>query len=472
MDRSETPDTHFTLKRAIAVALENSLTLQDARLSLKIADGQVREAWSSVFPRLSTNASYSRSVKKQEIFLPARFFDPNASAADQIAVEVGADNVWVAGITFSQPLFDAAAFIGVGASGRVRQLQSETVRGTIQQVVTRVRQAYLDALLSVEQIRLIEQSLERVSQSLEEARSLHKAGMVSDYDVLRLDVQLSNLEAERHRARTGEAAAGRNLLVELGLAPELEITLEGRLNELNLEEHERNSSGNQILLQHVGFGDDSGLQFHEAYGRALEGRSDLRQLAITTSLEEARLAAQRAEYFPTLSIFYNYNLTAQENDALDFFGEQANQRTQFAVTGINVQLPLFTGFARGARMQQHRAAVRQSELRRRQGEQRTDSQLRNLLSSLEDSRNRAASLRRALDQARRGFEIATAQYRTGVGSQLQITDAEVALRQSEFNYARTVYDYLTVRIQLDAAMGTVLVSLAELDAGNHPDDNH
>ncbi|MCH7522080.1 MAG: hypothetical protein IIB42_10335, partial [Candidatus Marinimicrobia bacterium] len=69
-------------------------------------------------------------------------------------------------------------------------------------------------------------------------------------------------------------------------------------------------------------------------------------------------------------------------------------------------------------------------------------------------------------------EIATALYRTGVGSQLQITDAELALRQSEFNYARTVYDYLTLRTQLDAAMGTVLVSLAELDAGNHLDDRH
>lgn len=460
MDRSQTPDTHFTLKRAIAVALENSPTLQDARLSLEIADGQVREAWSSVFPRLSTNASYSRSIIKQSFFF------------GDTLIQIGADNVWVAGLTLSQPLFDAAAFIGVGASGRVRQLQSEMVRGTIQQVVTRVRQAYLDALLSVEQIRLTDQSFERVRQTLEEARSLHQAGMVSDYDVLRLEVQLSNLDAERHRAQIASAAAGRNLLVELGLAPGLEITLEGRLNELNLEEYGRNSSGNQTLLQYVGFSAGSELQFHDVYGQALERRSDLRQLSIATSLEEARLAAQRAEYFPTLSIFYNYNLTAQENGSLDFFGEDASQRSRFAITGVNVQLPLFTGFARGARMQQRRAALRQSELRRRQGEQRTDSQLRNLLASLEDSRYRAESLRRALDQARRGFEIATAQYRTGVGSQLQITDAEVALRQSEFNYARTVYDHLTLRAQLDAAMGTVLVSLAELNAGNHPDDNH
>jgi hypothetical protein len=45
-------------------------------------------------------------------------------------------------------------------------------------------------------------------------------------------------------------------------------------------------------------------------------------------------------------------------------------------------------------------------------------------------------------QAGRGFEIASAQYREGLSSQLELTDAEVALRQSEYNYAQAVYDYL------------------------------
>ncbi len=58
-------------------------------------------------------------------------------------------------------------------------------------------------------------------------------------------------------------------------------------------------------------------------------------------------------------------------------------------------------------------------------------------------------------QARRGFEIASAEYREGLGSQLQVTDAEVALRETEFNYARAVYDYLTARAQLELATGLV-----------------
>ena len=68
---------------------------------------------------------------------------------------------------------------------------------------------------------------------------------------------------------------------------------------------------------------------------------------------------------------------------------------------------------------------------------------------------RARGQKLAVEQAQRGFEIASAQYREGLGSQLELTDAEVALRQSEFNYAQAVYDYLVARAQLDQATGQV-----------------
>jgi outer membrane protein TolC len=78
-----------------------------------------------------------------------------------------------------------------------------------------------------------------------------------------------------------------------------------------------------------------------------------------------------------------------------------------------------------------------------------------MVAALGEARERVASQGRAVEQARRGFEIASAEYRAGLGSQLQISDAELALRQSEFNYAQAVYDYLSARSNLDAARGTV-----------------
>jgi outer membrane protein TolC len=106
-------------------------------------------------------------------------------------------------------------------------------------------------------------------------------------------------------------------------------------------------------------------------------------------------------------------------------------------------------------MQQARASVEQNRARLAQARDRAGDELRTLVAGLDEARQRVASQRRAVEQARRGFDIASAEYRAGLGSQLQITDAELALRQSEFNYAQAVYDFLTARSNLDAARGTV-----------------
>jgi outer membrane protein TolC len=86
---------------------------------------------------------------------------------------------------------------------------------------------------------------------------------------------------------------------------------------------------------------------------------------------------------------------------------------------------------------------------------RAEAEVRSFVEQVTESRDRARAQRLALEQAERGYSIARAQYREGIGSQLEITDAEVALRQSEFNYAEAVYDHLVARARLDQSMGVV-----------------
>lgn len=445
----------YSLERSISVALASSEIIEEAEQSLSEANQRVREAWGSVFPDVSANASYARNLKVQQAFLPAFFFDPDAPADEVRAVRFGSDNTWRAGVEVSQPLFEYDVLIGVSAAGRFRSLQVEGVRGTAQSVVSAVREAYLGALLDAEELRLTENSIERVRQTLEEARAMNRAGLISDYDVLRLEVEIANLEPNLRRAQNAVAARKRELLIEMGIDTGSDVELEGRLNEIDIANLELNDEANAALLSSAGFPLGVRLDFDELYRAALSERSDIRQQKLTINLDEARLAVQRADYYPKLSVFANYSITAQENRGLNFFGENSNQRTTAAATGISIQLPIFTGFSRDARVQQARALVRQHEARLRRMEQEIANELQTELESLDEARLRIASQKRAVDQARRGFEIASAEYRAGVGSQLQITDAEVALRESEFNYAEAVFDYLMARARLDEAVGTV-----------------
>jgi outer membrane protein TolC len=139
---------------------------------------------------------------------------------------------------------------------------------------------------------------------------------------------------------------------------------------------------------------------------------------------------------------------------LNFFGESM-QRATTKQAGLRVTWPIFSGFSKDARIDQRAAALRQIQAQSRLARSRAASEVETVWDQVGEARDRAAAQRKAVGQAQRGFEIASAQYREGLGSQLELTDSEVALRQSEFNYAQAVYDFLVAQANLDHAMGYV-----------------
>jgi outer membrane protein len=453
----EAPATVATLsiQDAVRTAIRQNRDVQEARLGLDEANEQVSEAWSNVYPSVDFSASYTRNVSPTVNFLPARIFDPNAGPDDYIGVQFGADNQWNTTISLEQPLFSAAAFIGVGAAGRYRTLQEEMVRGVTQGVVTRVRTAYYQLLLQQEQLRLTQNSVRRVRESLKETKALNQAGLTSDYDVLRLEVELANLEPNLRRAENAVRQAQRQITVELALPEGQTVAVDGSLADMNLDDLAANTPANREVLSFTGFG---GMQVEEvdrAMRMAEDLRSDLRQLELTESLRKTEMRLEEVEYLPKVTFFGNYLINAQDNGSPSFFGRGDGQRAYGRNVGVRVSVPIFTGFRRDARVDQKRAALRQAETQTRLATDQARLQVQTLIEQSDEALLRARGQKLAVQQAQRGFDIASAQYREGLGSQLELTDAEVALRQSEFNYAQAVYDYLVARARLDEATGQV-----------------
>ncbi len=458
----------MSLDQVVRTALRRNRDVQGARLALQEANERVSEAWSNVYPSLDFSASYTRNVSPTVNFLPAGIFDATAGPDDYIAVQFGADNQWSSTISLEQPLFSAAGFIGVGAAGRFKSLQEEMVRGLAQSVVTRVRVAYYQLLLQQEQLRLIRNSVDRVRKSLKETRALNQAGLSSDYDVLRLEVELANLEPNLRRAENAVQQARRELALELDDDDPDALSVRGSLAEMDLDDLGANSPANREVLSFSGFRGFAAAEVQEAVATADELRSDVGQLELTESLRKTEMRLEQVEYMPKITFFGNYLISAQDNNAPSFFARGDGQRAYARNVGIRVSVPIFQGFRRDARVDQKRALLRQAETQSRLAEDQARLQVRNLVDQADESLLRARGQRLAVDQAQRGFEIASAQYREGLGSQLELTDSEVALRQSEFNYAQAVFDYLVARARLDEATGRV--PGVDVDAGTTEGD--
>ena len=450
-----TPPLAMTLDEALRIGLDGNRDLVQAQLALEQARGQVAEAWSSVYPTVDLNTSYTRNLSPSVSFIPAIFFNPEAEEGELLKVQFGAENVWSGNIALEQPIFRASAFIGVGAAGRFEDLQLETVRGVEHEVVTRIRLLYYELLLAQEQARLIDRSVTRVVESLEETRSLNRAGLSSDYDVLRLEVELANLEPDLRRAENEYRRIQRDLVTQLGIEDVTSIEVVGSLAQLNIEERSANTPENERLLALMGVALED-AEVDRLLERAHGSNSQIQQAGLNTQLQNTQLQLERAEYLPEVSLFATYDVQAQQDGRPVFFG-RSGQRGYGRNVGLRVSLPIFTGFQRNARIDQMQASLRASQVQLDLAQDQLGDELLRVIEQAEESRLRSRSQRLAVDQARRGFEIASAQYREGLGSQLELTDAEVALRQSEFNYAEAVYDYLSARAQIDRIVGVVPV---------------
>ena len=444
------------LRTAVEIALVNNVQILAASSSVRIAEQQVREVQSGVYPQVSAEVSYLRTLGSlSQRVIPGQ--DPDIESDTSNAP----DNTWSASLKLNQTVIDFRVFAGFAAAGHLLSLRGEERRGAAHQVVGLVRQSYFDALLAAEQEALTEQSIARVRQTLRETRARHGEGFASDDELLRAEVQFTNLETRLILARNRVVAARGRLLVAIGVDPLQPVAVSGSLSELQLAPGARNSAGNADLLAATGAVALAAMTEEELRQAAFTLRSDLRQLRTGVTLAEKQVEAQEGEALPLIRAFGSVDFRVADNDEDDVFGSRIPMSDRYsqwdlsASAGLSIQVPVFSGFGRLSRLEQRREELRRTSDGLRHAEREMVNQIRTLAAALREARARAASQRVAIVQSERGYEIATARYRAGVGSQFEVVAAETTLREAEFNYAQAVYDYLSTASRLELATGQV-----------------
>jgi len=441
----------ITLPQALRIALANNRDIKRSLLTVEEAETQVTTAWSNVIPRISTSMSYTRNVEVPVFFIPADFTDPSSPL---VPVRTGTDNNWNGNIAVTQTLFRGEAIVGISSAALYRQVQSESFRTTAQQIVTQTRLAYYQVLIAEERFQLQQATVNRLEKNLEQNRSRYRAGLLDEYDVLQLEVQLANERPTLQEARYAIQQAYRNLALNLGVPVQYDFQVEGNLREYDIGTSSASTQENSTLKEIDEMSplilepDQSFLE------QAFNSRGDLRTLDAQLQLKNREILGIWAQYLPSISATYNIQWNANESGDPDFFGTE-QQRARSQSVALNISFPLFQGFQRNANLA--RAKIQKKSLTIQQNNSR--QQARNAIASARESLQQALETsdarERAIEQAQRGYEIALTRLDNGVGSQLDVTNAEVQLQQAELNYAQNVFNYLTAKAQYDQAIGQV-----------------
>ena len=419
----------LSLSEAVDYALENNPATKNARLELLISKATIKETFARGLPQINGAYNLDYNPKIPVIFLPNQppFGDPS-NPSDVIPARFGVSYSSGLGVTVSQMIFDGSFFVGLRASKTLLELTNKDLKKAEIDVVENVKKAYFGVLVNQQRIRLAGANLSRIDTLLKETTALNEAGFVEKIDVSRVQVQRNNTFTQFQRSQTALEISKQILKLQLGIPAEYEVELVETLQDLSTKE---------ALVQLLG---EEGSD-----------RIEIEQVATQITLVGLDLKNNVSQYMPKIDFIGNTRKSGAGNE-LDRVFNKSNWFGS-SLVGLNMSIPIFDGFSKAARIQKNRVQLTQLENQRSFLIESFNSELYAAKANLRNDLNILEVQEANLQLATEVYQIARIKYKEGIGSNLEVVNADASLIEAEINYLGALYDGLISKINLEKALG-------------------
>lgn len=414
----------LTLDNAIKIGVQNNYATASSRNGIKKADEQVSEAFGSALPSLSLNAGYTRNLKSP-VFFMTDFLNPTSGKL--MMIQIGADNTFQTTLSANQILFNSAVFKAVGASKIYSNASKVQYKSSVVKTIVGVKKAFYGVLLARDYREVISKSLKNAEDNLKTVNSLFSEGFIPEFDKIRAEVGVQNIQPVLLQAENAYDNALNALKLQMGMDVNSEVEVTGKL-ELPGETDRINEKQEIENIQ--------------------QNNYDLRTFDLQKKITQEIISLKESEYYPTISLFGNYSYQGQSN-TFNF------QTVTSSSVGLNFSINLFQGLQSNARTQQAKIDYMNADIQYKQLSEITKMQVINSIKQLEIAKKRIEVQINSVSNAEKGYEIALIRYKEGTGSQMEINDSDTALRQARLNQSQAIHDYLSAQADFESLTGKV-----------------
>jgi len=427
----------FTLQQAIDFAIRQNINVKNSVLDGISAEGRIREIKASALPQVAATGSLTDNLIIQRAFLPAKFFDPNASDnAPAVPVQFGVKYAGNATLNLNQVIYSPSLNVGLRAAATYRELAQRNLQASKVTVAEQVAKAYYSVLVSVERAKLLDYNIARLDTLLYETQTLNKQGFVEKLDVQRLDVQANNLRAERQNVQNLIELSYTLLKFQMGMGVNDEITLAEQLQDRSIDDL-------RLLIA-----PDPTFRY--------TSRIEYSTLETQIKLAEQDIELTQKGYFPTLAGFANYGYNSGRN----LFGQLVTAPwLNFGTVGLSLQVPIFDGFQKRYQITQKRVTLQKAQNNGELLRNSIDLQIRQSSITLNNGLQTLQTQQRNRDLAQEIVRVSRIKYKEGVGSSIEVLNAEASLREAQTNYFASLYDFLIAKVDQDRALGRLYIGL-------------
>ena len=415
----------LSLQDAITLAVSSNPELKASALEIEKSQQQRVVARSLYLPSISVNA------QANHYFQLTPFFGFGETTAEGKIPDgrFGGEDQLGAAIAAVQPLYNPLAYPSLQRARLQEQESRAASRGKQLGVQTLVKQTYLRILVLNERIKLQQESINRNKRVLLDSRSLLLQGKGLRVDTLRAYTSVKNLEPDLVKLSYAVETSKLQLKALIGIDSLRDIVLTDSLvvpapGTLPSEE--------------------------QVYNEAKANNPDFQVLALQEQISHQGVRSAHALRKPVLSAIAQYQVQSQTNS---FEYGNAYYPTSSYV-GLQLSIPLFTGFSTQAKIKQANYSKEQSGLTLRYAHEQLRASVHEALAQNQETILRLQNTAIVKETAQLSYNIIQYRYKSGIASRLELTDAELALTTAQSNYLEAVYDYLNARIVLLRIMGS------------------
>ncbi len=419
----------FSIDEAVTYALENQATVKNAQLETQIAEARVNELIGVGLPQVNASAEMIRYFEVPTSFFPASFSGGPEDV--YLPVQFGQPYTAQAGFQASQLIFDGSYIVGLQASRTYSELSRKDLSRARIETAIAVKQAYYLVLVNREAFKELENEVTRIEKLRDDTKALYDNGFVekTDHDRIVLNYNIAN---------NGKVKVERSVDIAMNLLK----------FQMGMDQNAK-----LILTETL---DDIDPQTAIAYADTVDYRNRIEYSILQTQHRLAALDVRNynASRLPSLGLFGSLGWNASRNE-FTFF-KTGESWYPASLVGVQLNMNIFGGFKKNAQVQQAKLNVLKVENGLQTLENNIDREYQNARLSYLNALNDYITQKENRELARELSRVAKVKYDTGVGSSLEVVDAESSLRESEANYYQALFSAYVAKLELDRTAGLII----------------
>jgi len=400
----------LSLATTVDLALQFHPSLRASDASVQASGASLTLAQSAYFPVLAVTGSATRTDG-------AFVFNPS------IPPRIQSYNTYTTGLSVQQTVYDFGKTDGRVSSAH--ELLDASVVGYQSSRLTVIANAEIAYYSVLEAQRVVDVNQETLAQTeahLEEAQAYYKVGTRPQFDVTTAQVNVANANVNLISARNQLRIAGLQLENSMGVHSDAAYTLSDTLGVPAFS-----------------------LSLDSARAIALSSRQDLMSARAIVQSSQSLVSSASGQRLPTVALAGTWNWSS--------FNFPLQSRWTGSVT---FSVPVFQGFGIDAQVDQAEAGLESAQANLSLAVENALLDVEQNFLSLKEASDRIGATSKLVGQATENLKIAEGRYNFGVGSAIEITDAQVTLANARLSSIQALYDYNTSLIKLKRAMGVLV----------------